>query len=277
MVVAAIFSVQGGSALATTLFDETGPAGGVFLRTITAAVILAAIWRPWRFEMDDEARRTVLYFGLCLGAMNLCFYESLERLPLGVAVTLEFIGPLGVAILKSRGPLDFVWAGLAGVGILLLVGGGGGGDSIDGLGVALALAAGFFWGLYILISARAGQQLPGGVGLAAAMALSALFTLPFGVAGGGTELLSLEVLAVGAGVGLLSSVIPYSFELEALRSLPEGVFGVLMSLEPAAAALIGFLALDQGLGAIEVLAIGLVVVASAGALRSAGGGTARNA
>ncbi len=240
----------------------------MFLRTLSAAVILGLIWRPRASTMSTEARKVVLAFGVTLAGMNLCFYESLDRLPLGVAVTFEFVGPLGVALMKSRSRLDFVWAALAAAGIVLLVGGVGGGESIDAVGAALALAAGFFWGAYILISARAGTLMPGGVSLAAAMVLSAAITAPFGIAGGGSELLSLSVIAVGTGVGILSSVIPYSFELEALRSLPEGVFGVLMSLEPAAAALIGFLALSQDLAPAEIVAIALVVIASAGALRT---------
>ncbi len=277
MVVAAICSVQGGSALATTLFDETGPAAGVFLRTVSAAVILCVFWRPKFGGLAPEARRNAFAFGVTLAAMNLCFYESLDRLPLGVAVTFEFIGPLGVAVLGSRRPADFLWAGLAAAGIVLLAGGVGSGKPLDGLGVALALTAGFFWGAYILISARAGRLFPGGTGLAIAMAISALFTAPFGIIGGGAEILSLGVIATGIGVGVLSSVIPYSFELEALRSLPESVFGVLMSLEPGVAALIGFLALGQALASTEVVAIGLVVIASAGALRSSGGATPRDA
>lgn len=275
--VTAICSVQGGSALATTLFDEAGPAAGVFLRTLSAALILCVFWRPQVAGLSREARRTAVMFGVTLAGMNLCFYESLDRLPLGVAVTFEFVGPLGVAILGSRRPLDFLWAGLAAAGIVLLAGGVGAGEPLDGLGVALALAAGFFWGAYILISARAGRVFPGGAGLAIAMAISALLVAPFGIAGGGADILALGVIATGIGVGLLSSVIPYSFELEALRSLPESVFGVLMSLEPGVAALIGFIALDQGLAPIEAAAIGLVVIASAGALRSSGGATPRDA
>jgi len=277
LVITAIFSVQAGSALATTLFDEAGPAAGVFLRTVSAALILVAFWRPRVTGLTAQGRRTALAFGVTLAAMNLCFYESLDRLPLGIAVTLEFVGPLGVALLGSRSALDLLWAGLAAAGIVLLAGGVGSGASVDTLGAALALTAGFFWGAYILISARAGQLFPGGTGLAIAMAISAILVAPFGIAGGGGDLISLGVLATGAGVGLLSSVIPYSFELEALRSLPEGVFGVLMSLEPGAAALIGFLALGQGLAASETAAIVLVVIASAGALRSARGATPRDA
>lgn len=268
MVVTAIVSVQGGSALATTLFDEAGPAATVFLRTLSAAIILAAFWRPQMRGLSREAWRTAIAFGVTLAGMNLCFYESLDRLPLGIAVTFEFVGPLGVAILGSRRALDLIWAGLAALGIVLLTGGLGGGESVDSFGVALALAAGVFWGLYILISARAGKLFPGAAGLAIAMAISTVLVAPFGIAGGGGEIFSPVVVATGIGVGLLSSALPYSLELEALRALPESVFGVLMSLEPGVAALIGFIALGQGLSLTQTMAIILVVIASAGALRS---------
>jgi inner membrane transporter RhtA len=268
LVVGGIISVQSGAALATTLFDDLGPAGTVLLRSLFAAVVLAAIWRPSFRDQPPEAMRIAAAFGLALAGMNLCFYEALDRLPLGIAVTLEFVGPLGVAILSTRKPVDFVWAGLAAAGILLLSGGVAGGPGIDGLGAALALAAGLFWGSYILIAGVVGKAFEGGSGLAIAMVVSTLLLVPFGIGGGGADLLDPRLLALGAAVAVLSSVIPYSFEFEALRRLPVGVFGVLMSLEPAAAALIGFIALDQGLTPREIVAIGLVVAASAGALRS---------
>jgi inner membrane transporter RhtA len=268
LVLGAVFSVQAGGALATTLFDDVGPVGAVFLRSLFGAAVLAAIWRPAVAGAAPASLRLAALFGLSLAGMNLCFYLALDRLPLGIAVTFEFTGPLAVALAGSRRALDLLWAALAALGILLLSGGFGGGG-LDGLGVVFALAAGGFWAAYILLGARVGRTFPGGVGLAIAMVISALLLLVPGVAGGGTELLALGVLATGAGVGLLSSVIPYSLELEALRRLPTGVFGVLMSLEPGVAALIGFVALDQGLAAIEVAAIACVVVASAGALRAA--------
>jgi inner membrane transporter RhtA len=205
---------------------------------------------------------------VALGGMNLCFYEALDRLPLGIAVTFEFTGPLTVAIAGSRRRLDLLWAGLAALGIILLSGGFGG-ESIDAAGAAFGLAAGAFWAAYIVLGVRIGRAFRGGTGLAIAMAASTVLLLPFGVVGGGGDLLTADLLVVGVGVGLLSSVIPYSLELEALRRLPENVFGVLMSLEPAVAALIGFIFLDQGLASVELLAIALVVVASAGAVRGA--------
>jgi len=207
-------------------------------------------------------------FGVVLAAMNLSFYAAIERVPLGTAVTLEFVGPLGVAVFGSRRRQDLLWALLAAAGILLLSDGLGGGG-VDSVGALLALLAGGFWAAYILLSARVGKSHPGLGGLAASMLVSALLVAPFGIAEGGGELLSAPVLAVGLAVGLLSSAIPYALELEALRRLPNAVFGVLMSIEPAVAALVGLIALSQGLAAVEVVAIGLVVAASVGALRSA--------
>jgi inner membrane transporter RhtA len=253
--------------LATTLFEEVGPAGTVFYRLLFAALLLLAIWRPWRIEHDREALKLAVMFGVALAAMNLFFYSSLERIPLGPAVTFEFVGPLAVALFATRTRLDFVWVALAAAGILLLAGPGG---SDDALGIALALAAGGCWGAYILISARVGQAFSGGQGLAIAMTLGAGLMVVPGVAVGGEALLEPEVIAVGAAVALLSSVIPYSFELEALRTIPVGVFGVLMSLEPALAALAGFVAIGQDLNGAEVAGIALVVMASAGVLRRPG-------
>jgi inner membrane transporter RhtA len=268
LVLAGTVSVQAGAALATTLFDELGPEGAVLLRTLTAALVLVAIWRPRPREAAPEARRLAALFGAALAGMNLCFYEALDRLPLGIAVTLEFTGPLAVAIVASRRRLDLLWAALAALGIVLLSGGWGG-AGVDALGAAFAVAAGAFWAAYIVLGGRIGRAFAGGSGLAIAMAFSALLLLPFGVAGGGGDLLLPGLLATGVAVGVLSSVVPYSLELEALRRLPAAVFGVLMSLEPAVAALIGFIALGQDLALAELLAIGCVVVASAGALRGA--------
>ncbi len=266
LVIGSIVSVQCGAALATTLFDEVGPGGAVLLRSLFAALALAAFARRGVRELARAELRDVVVFGVALAGMNLCFYESLDRIPLGVAVTFEFVGPLGVAVLGTRRRLDAAWGLLAAAGIVLLSEGGGGG--LDTLGAGLALVAGAFWALYIVQSARVGRR-PGLGGLALAAALSTLIVAPFGVAQGGADLLVPAVLAVGLGAGLLSSAIPYALELEALRRLPNAVFGVLMSLEPAVATTIGFIALSQSLDAAQLVAIALVVVASAGALRSA--------
>jgi inner membrane transporter RhtA len=265
MVLVSISSVQLGSALATTLFDRVGPAGTVLLRSLFAAAILLAIFRP---RPDRALLRDGFLFGLVLAAMNLSFYESLDRLPLGTAVTIEFLGPLAVAVAGTRRPRDVIWVVLAGGGVALLSGGIEGGSEL--LGIALALSAATFWAAYIVLGARVGSRHEGLAPLAVALGFSALLLTPTGILGGGTDLLHPAVLAVGLGVGLLSSAIPYGLELEALRHISSAVFGVLMSLEPAVAALVGFVALSQGLTTSEVIAIAMVVVASLGALSGAG-------
>lgn len=263
-----IVSVQCGSALATTLFDSVGSSGAVFLRALFGALALLALTRGAPLLMREWRHRDVILLGVSVAAVNLLFYAALTRLPLGITVTLEFIGPLGVAVFGSRRPRDLLWVALAAAGILLLSDGTGEGG-VDLLGVALALGAGLFWAAYIVQSARVGRLGPGMGGATMAAVISAVLVAPLGLAQGGGELLTPSVLAVGAAVGILSTAIPYAAEIEALRHLPQAVFGVLMSLEPAVAAAIGFLALSQGLGLIEVIAIALVVLASAGALRSA--------
>jgi len=263
-----IVSVQSGAAVATTLFDSVGSSGAVLLRAFFGAVALLALTRAASLRTRRWPHRDVVLLGLSVGIVNLFFYAALTRLPLGIAVTLEFIGPLGVALFGSRRRRDAIWALMAAAGIVLLSDGAGGKD-IDPLGVALALTAGLFWAAYILQSARVGR-LEGGIGGATmASVIATLLVAPFGIAAGGAEFLDPTVLALGAAVGILSTAVPYTLEMEALRKLPQAVFGVLMSLEPAVAAAIGFLALSQGLAPLEVIAITLVVIASAGALRSA--------
>lgn len=267
MAVGSIVSIQCGSALATTLFESVGPRGAVFLRSAFGALALLALAWGRLPRLHGQALRDVVLFGAALAGVNLCFYAAIDRLPLGVAVTLEFVGPLGVAVFGSRRRRDLLWVGLAAGGIVLLSGGAGG-EAIDLLGVALALGAGAFWAAYILQSARVGAGHPGLGGLALAAVVAAALVAPVGIAQGGAELLAPANLATGLAVGLLSSAIPFSLELEALRRLPSAVFGVLMSLEPAVAAVVGFLALSQGLAPVEVFAIALVVAACVGALRS---------
>jgi inner membrane transporter RhtA len=259
LVVAASLSPQLGAAFAVTLFDELGPAGAAFLRLAFAAIILWAIWRP-RLAGD---LRLAGAFGVALGLMNWSFYESIARIPLAVAVTIEFAGPLLVAVIGSRRPLDLVWIALAAAGILVLVDPGGG--TVDVVGVAFALVAAVCWMGYIYLNKRVGAAFPGGSGLAIAMAVGALIVLPAGVIQADGALTQPNLLGSAVVVALLSSVLPYSLDLEALRRLPAAVFGVLMSLDPAVAALVGFVVLGQDLGANELIGIATVVVASAGA------------
>jgi inner membrane transporter RhtA len=269
MAFGSIVSVQCGAALGTTLFDEVGPSGAVFLRALFAALLLLALTRGRGvLPLRREGLGDLVLFGVAVAAVTFFFYAALDRLPLGVTVTLQFTGPLGVAIFTSRRKRDALWALPAAAGILLLSDGFGDGG-IDPVGAALALTAGAFWALYILQSARVGRANPGLGGLVVSAAIAAILLAPLGIAAGGAELLSPPVLAIGLAVGLLSSAVPYVFEMEALRRLPRAVFGVLMSLEPVVAALVGFVALSQDLAAVEVAAIGLVVAACAGALRTA--------
>jgi inner membrane transporter RhtA len=261
LVLVGIASVQVGAAFATKLFVHLGPAGTVLVRVFFAAAVLWAIWRPRPRAHGPRQLRLALLFGLALAFMNLTFYEALDRIHLGVAVTLEFVGPLGVALAGSRSGLDVVWAMLAAAGVALLGGFGGANTA----GVLLALTAGAFWAAYILLNARVGRAFSGGDGLAIAMAIAILPLIPFGVADAGARLLHPSFLALGLGVALLSSVIPYSLELEALRRIRAQLFGVLMSLEPAVAALAGLVVIGQSLSALDVVGIGLVVCASAGA------------
>jgi inner membrane transporter RhtA len=265
-VVAGIVSAQVGSAVAKYLFAALGPAATVSLRTAFAALVLLLVWRPRLQGRTRADLLAVLALGVTLAGLSLSFYAALERIPLGVAMTLEFAGPLGIALVGSRRRLDLLWGVLAVAGILVLSPIGG---TVDPLGAALALLGGAFWAGYILLSARIGRTIPGGGGLALAMAMAAIVTLPFGIVAGERVAADPRLLLAALGVGLLSSVVPLSLELEALRRIPIQVFGVLMSLEPAIAALVGLVLLGEVLGLREIAAISLVVTASVGATKTA--------
>jgi len=265
LVLSAIASVQFGSAIAARLFKEIGPGGAVWLRLVFGTVILLALWRPRMRGYTRHQMALACLFGLVLGFMNLSFYSALHRIPLGIAVTLEFVGPLTVAVAGSRRPVDLLWVAIAAAGIIALTQGDTHG--LNALGVGFALLAGALWGTYIIVNARMGQAFEGGTGLALAMCVASVVILPFGIAQGGSKLLEPRSLALGAAIGLLSSAIPYSFETEALRRIRPSVFGVLMSIEPAMAALAGFIVLSQSLSARQLLGMALVVVASVGAAR----------
>jgi inner membrane transporter RhtA len=268
MVMAAAVSVQFGAALGATLFDELGPGGASLLRQVFAAAILLALWRPRLRSYSPAALRLAVAFGLALGGMNLCFYEALDRVPLGVCVTIEFIGPVSVAVLFSRRALDLVWVAVAVLGIVLLANPFGAGG-VDPTGLVLILAAAVCWAVYIVLAQRATRVFHGSTGLALAAGVAWLIPLGPGVAEAGvSSLLAPGALAIGLAVALLSSVIPYSLESESLRRLPANVFGVLMSLEPAVAALAGFVVLGQTLGLREMAAIVLVIAASVGVTRA---------
>ena len=267
LVLGGIASVQFGSAIATTLFSRVGPAGAVVLRLVTASIVLLLIWRP---AIRSRTRRELLLaglFGVVLAGMNLAFYEAIQRIPLGIAVTIEFVGPLAVAIAGSRRRLDALWVALAAAGIVALMRGDTHG--LDLVGVVLALAAGCLWGTYIIVNARVGKTFSGGAGLAIAMCVASVLALPAGIADGGGQLLHPPALLLGGAVGMLSSAIPYTLEMEALRRIATNIFGVLMSLEPAMAAIAGFIVIGQTLSARELVGIALVVAASVGASGSA--------
>jgi Predicted permease, DMT superfamily len=270
LVLLSILSVQLGAGLAKNLFTTLPPSAVVFLRIATGAIVLVAIVRPRLRGLSLRDLGVAVAFGASLGLMNMSFYEALARMPIGIAVAIEFIGPLGVAVATSRRRLDLLWVVLAAVGVVLLAPGGEG--RVTWAGIGFAALAGLFWAAYILLGAATGSRLPGQTGLALAMVVSLVIAAPVGVATGGSALLSPEVLLLGLGVGLLSSVIPYSIELEALRRMPKRVFGILMSLEPAAAALVGLIILGEVLDVREWAAILCVVAASFGSTRTSADG-----
>ncbi|WP_410510613.1 EamA family transporter [Nodosilinea sp. E11] len=260
--IAAMASTQLGSTLAKSLFSQVGPLGMVLLRVGLSAIVLVAWCRPrWRGHRPSDYR-LLIAFGLSLAVMNALFYCAIARIPIGVAVALEFSGPLTVALLHSRRWIDGLWVALAAVGIVLLSPLNT--PSLDTWGVVFALLAGVAWGSYIVLSARMGQAFRGGEGLALSMAVGALLLLPVGILAEGRSLLSPTILLLGLGVAMLASTLPYSLEMTALRRMPVNVFGVLMSLEPAIAAVISFLWLGETLTLAMVAAIGLVMVAAAG-------------
>jgi len=261
-----IFSAQIGAAIAKTLFDSLGPGGTVFLRVAFAALVLLLLVRPKLGGHDRASYLVAGLFGLALAGMNFSIYQAIDRIPLGVAVTLEFMGPLGVAVAGSRRMLDLLWVLLAATGILLLAPlGMFGGTDLDPVGVAFALLAACLWASYILLSARTGSAFPGGTGLVIALCVGTLLLFPFGIAGAEQALLDPRLLLSAFGVAMLSTAIPFSLDLEALRKIPARVFGVLMSLEPAVAALAGLVVLGERLEMRAVAAVLLVTIASAGA------------
>jgi len=261
-IVGAIVSVQGGAALAKGLFPALGATGTVGLRVGISAVILLAAFRPRLRQASAAHWRVLVPYGLVLGVMNVVLYLALSRIPLGLAVTVEFIGPLGVAVFGSRRAADIAWVVLAAAGIALIAPWAGGGA--DALGVLLALTAGACWAAYILIGGRVSRMIPGGAAVAIGMMIATVVAVPVAVTTGGFARLTPRLFAAGIGVALLSSAIPYTLEMIALKELPARTFGIIMSLEPAVAALAGLVFLHEVLSLRQWVAVTLVIAASTG-------------
>ena len=265
LVVSGIISVQVGAAIAKDLFDLVPPTAMVWLRLITSAVILLLVARPRLTGQSGQDWLIVLGFGISLLVMNWAIYQSFARIPLGIAVTIEFLGPLTVAVIGSRRLTDLIWVALAGMGVALL---GLSRATLTLAGVGFALLAALGWACYILLSAQTGRRWPGISGIAIASMVGAIVLAPPAIVEAGSQMLNPTILALGFAIGLLSSVIPYSFELIALRRMPPRVFGILMSLEPAAAALAAMILLGEFLSLVQWLAMGCVMIASIGATRT---------
>ncbi len=259
-----MFSVQCGAALAKNMFPALGPVGTVSLRIGLSAAVLCAVFRPRLLSMQRKQWRIVIAYGIVLAIMNLSFYLALARIPLGLAVTLEFTGPLSIAVLGSRRVTDFLWVLLAMAGIALIAPWQVSAN-VDTAGVLLALAAGVCWAIYIVVGSRMSRVLAAGPGVAAGMLLATVVIVPFTIASHSLSHLTPNLLLSGLGVALLSSALPYSLEMMALRSIPARTFGILMSLEPAIGALSGLLLLGEHLNSKQWAAVGCVMIASAGA------------
>ncbi|MDH1656117.1 threonine/homoserine exporter RhtA [Pseudomonas mosselii] len=263
----AMASIQSGASLAKSMFPIVGAQGTTALRLIFASVIMLLLLRPWRARLDASTLRSVIIYGMALGGMNFLFYMSLRSVPLGIAVALEFTGPLAVALWASRRALDFLWIALAVAGLLLLIPVGQTDDGLDPIGASYALGAGVCWALYILYGQKAGAE--NGIQTAAlGVVIAALFVAPIGIAHAGSALLTPALLPVALGVAILSTALPYSLEMVALTRMPARTFGTLMSIEPAFGALSGLLFLGEKLTLWQWLAILAIITASVGATLS---------
>lgn len=270
----AMISISVGAAMAKNLFPQVGTAGVATMRNGFGALMLLIFWRPWRgFRPTRRQVKLLLIYGVNLGSMNLLYYLALQRLPLGLAVAIEFIGPFGVALFHSRRLTDFVWLFLAVSGLALLLpwGGAGTGDAngVDPIGVLFALIAAGTWAIYIVFGQKAGHEMPSGTVVSFGTTIAALIAMPFGVAGAGGMLLRPEIIWSGFVVSLFSSAIPFSFDMVALKRLPARTFGILMSLEPALAAFSGFILLGEDLTLLQIAAIACIIAASFGSTASA--------
>jgi inner membrane transporter RhtA len=259
----AMVSVQTGAALVKGLFPRVGVAGATTLRLALASVMLLAVWRPWRRLPKARETRSLLIYGVAMGVMNLCFYSALARIPLGIAVALEFSGPLAVAMAASHRAVDFAWVALAALGLVALLPLGLAHEPLSPAGIAFALAAGGCWALYIVFGQKAGS-LHGGMTAALGTVIGALVIIPFGLAQAGAALLDPSLLPAACAVALLSSALPYSLEMFALTRLPTRTFGVLMSGEPALGALSGWCFLHEHLSLVQWAAVASIMLASAG-------------
>lgn len=261
----AIVSLSAGTSFAKTLYPMVGPAGTAALRVGLSALMLVAVWRPWRARFTRTDLKALAVYGVVMGFMNLSFYMSLNTIPLGVALAIEFTGPLAVALFNARRLIHFVWIGVAALGLILLLPQDGTGQALDPLGCAYAAAAAVCWALYIVFGKRV-SHLPSGPTVAVGMSAAALTVVPFGAATAGLSLLSPSILALGLIVALVSSALPYTLDMVALRGIPKRTFGVLLSGDPAVGALAGLVFLGEHLSLLQWLAIGAVITASAGAV-----------
>ena len=261
-------SIQFGASQAKQLFPLLGTAGTSTLRLIFASLMMLAAFRPWKIKFTKDMILSLVLYGVSLGLMNFSFYFALQRIPLGIAVALEFLGPLSVAIFSSKKKVDYIWALLAGVGIYLLLPKSSAESQLDLAGMLLAILAGAFWAMYIIFGKRAGNNLKGGIASSMGMMFAALIVLPFGLAIDGDKIFNLQALPMALMVALFGSALPYTLEMYSLKRMPQQTFGVLMSLEPALAALMGLLFLAETLTFVQLLAIGCVVVSSLGSTYS---------
>jgi inner membrane transporter RhtA len=268
-IVGSLISVNVGAAYAKGLFPLVGSAGITAVRVGLASLFLMAFWRPWRAPLARADAVNVAIYGVMLGMMNLLIYAAFARIPIGVAIAIEVIGPLAVVVLSSRHLRDFLWVGCAAFGLWLLAPTTVGSVALDPLGVAAAAGAGFCWGMYIVFGKRV-STLKGGHVVAWGMLVASLCTVPVGIAQAGPALFTPAVLGGGLMVALLSSILPYSLEMMALSRLPRRVFGILVSAGPAVGALAGFFVLGEVLSTTQWLAIGMIVVATAGSAATAG-------
>lgn len=262
-VLGSIVSLTVGTSYGKHLFPALGPGGTAAYRVVFAAIILLAVWRPWQTRLERKDVQAIALFGIILGLMNFVFYEAIARLPLGIAIAIEFTGPLTVAVLSSRRIIDFVWIGLTVLGLFLLLPFHANAQALDAVGMCFAFASALFWGLYI-VSGKRLAHLPSGQATALGMAAAALTIFPLGLAEAGARLFQPHLFAAGVGLALASSAVPYSLEMFALKKLPKNTFGILLSMEPAVGAISGFFVLHEVLSWMQWVGIVCIMSASIG-------------